>query len=108
MSAGHHPSQHPNLKPEPDNLPIGFLAAFIIAILSVMVFVALIARQLLYTATQYQIEAVDTGVPNRALGEHRVQEDEILGNYEAVDKAAGTYRIPIAQAIDAYVAKVVQ
>ena len=108
MSAGHHPSQHPNLKPEPDNLPIGFLAGFIIAILAVMVFVALIARQLLYTATQHQIEAVDTGVPNRALGKHRMKEDAILGNYEAVDAAAGTYRIPITQAIDAYVAKAAQ
>ena len=108
MSAGHSPSEHPNagpLRPEPDNLPVGFLAGFIIAISAVMIFVAVVARQLLYTTVQHQIEAVDTSVAPRQLSELRWKEQAQLENYDAVDAEKGLYRIPIDLAIDAYVQK---
>jgi hypothetical protein len=103
MSAGHQTSDHSNLKPEPDNLPIGFLGGFIFAILVVMVFVAVVSRELLLTTAEYQTNTVNTGVPSRQITEIRSQEAAVLESYDVVDEAQGRYRVPVGVAIDEYV-----
>lgn len=102
LAAQQHGSETP-LAPEPDKLPVGFLAGFIAAIIVVVAVVGVVAQQLLLESARHQVQQVDLSVPNPQLQELNAQEEAALGNYDVVDKDKGLYRIPINQAIDLYV-----
>lgn len=91
------------LAPEPDTLPVGFLAGFIVAIIVVVAVVFVVGQQLLLESARHKVQEVDLSVPNPQLQELRAQEDAALDNYDVVDQDKGLYRIPINQAIDLYV-----
>lgn len=108
MSAGHTPSETSNagqLRPEPDNLPVGLLTGFIIAIAVFMVVVAIAARQLLFSTVQSQTNAVVNSVAPLQLSELRSKEQAQLESYDVIDEQKGLYRIPIDRAMEVYVQK---
>jgi hypothetical protein len=93
----------PELPPESDSLPVGFLMAFFLAIAVLVVVVGIASKQLLWVTASHRIQEVDAGVANPELTEIHAKEEGILSSYDVVDPAKGLYRIPIKEAMDLYV-----
>jgi hypothetical protein len=92
------------LPPENDRPPVILLTVFIVVLFGGLALVAIASKQLLWTAAESSYDTrAGAGNPSLELQEMRAKEDSVLTSYDLVDQEKGFYRIPIQQAMDAFV-----